>query len=122
MKTAKVDQEKQTVEIDGKTYKIGEEVKSKASEERFWELMEGYETKTDFKRYPGRIFFFNKDNEILMEYKMKSGEMLVHSKLIWSVLKVDFSYKHEDVKVLVKNQVEKHFNLRDVTPRKARWI
>lgn len=116
MKTAKINETNNTVEIDGITFKIGEEVDQKTPEERFWELLGDFTTHTDWKEYPGVVFIKNGEGDIIMEFKQKIRKLNISYQDILYFLEREFSFKEQEVKDLIKSEVEEHFDLKGVTP------
>lgn len=120
MKQATVNEEEKTVTIDGKTFKIGEEIKKTISaEERFLELVKGSVRVFDFEKYPDTICFWKKDGVIIIEER-KSGVTWISYDKIWRVFYNEYHYNYQQVKSLCKDILERHFNLRECTPMKNR--
>lgn len=76
----------------------------------------------DKKKYLNSVFYF-KDDSLLFELE-KSDEVLYlwysYSK-IWNPISTKFSLNYEQTQQLIKETVEEHFNLRDVTPNARRY-
>ena len=67
MKTVMINEQDNTVTIDGRVFKIGEEVTPKPTpEERLLQLLEGAIRKHDFELYPYTAAFWIKDDEVIM--------------------------------------------------------
>ncbi len=83
-------------------------------EERFWQLadLESVTPYVDFEKYPGRLFWRNKEGKAVMEYAQKSGDMWVSFLFIWKFLEQEYSYNYDEISELIKKEVEGHFNLK----------
>lgn len=91
-----------------------EAAKKPSPEERFWELMNGCEIRTDFKQYPDSVFFFKGDR---CWFELEKDTLWCAYNPVWSVFEIEYGMKYEDIQRLVKNQVEQHFKMTGVTPR-----
>jgi hypothetical protein len=91
-----------------------EEPMKPTPEERFAELISGWEWKIDFIKYPDSLFIF-KDGYYLFQYDYKNGYLWVNYNKVWSFFYSEFGMKYEKVQLLVKDQVEQHFKLRVTT-------
>ena len=85
------------------------------AEQRFLQLCEGLTIKIDKEKYPNSIFFF-KGNDFFFEYNSKSGSLWCSRNRVWSFLEKEYSLNYNEIESLIKDMLEKHFNLRGVTP------
>ena len=86
----------------------------KTKEQRFFELFNGLQLKFDFEKYRDRLFFFRGD-EVWLEYDLKDKYLWVsHEK--WEVFEDEYSMDYDEIQTFIKNMVERHFNLKGVTP------
>lgn len=95
--------------------KIIEDPEQITPEERFAQLIEGWDYKVDLLKYPDCIFFF-KGGKCLFDCNFKSDILWVNYDQVWSVFDSEFLYIQRQVQSLIKNRVEKHFNLKETTP------
>lgn len=73
MKKATINEQDHTVTIDGRVFKIGEEVTPKPTpEERLLQLLEGVVRKHDFDKFPNTASFWLKEGKVVAQ-EMKSG-------------------------------------------------
>lgn len=83
-------------------------------EERFAELIQGLEVRTNLAEYPDSVFFFKK-KERWMEYNEKNQTFYLNCDKIWSVFENEFRFNYNDIKEFTSRMVEKHFKYRGVT-------
>ena len=122
MKTATINEQDHTVTIDGRVFRIGEEVTPKPTpEERLLQLLEGAIRKHDFELYPYTAAFWIKDDEVIMEER-KNGELWVSSENIWSVFETEYGMSHNEIRALIANSVAEHFNCKGVTPQEEPFV
>lgn len=100
--------------------KIIETPERVSKEERFKQLVEGWEYKVDLHKFPTSIFYF-KGNKFLMEYDFKSQFCRMNSPAVWEILQSEYLMEDHLTQAFIKKQLEKHFNLKGVTPTKC-WI
>ena len=91
-----------------------ERIADKTAAQRFWELVYGTELKFDFEKYPNRLFGFRGD-QYIWEYDFKNNHLWLRYTTTWSVLQKEFGLNYDDIRSLVKNQVEEHFKCKGVT-------
>src|SRR5690606_31189910 len=91
-----------------------EELKSGNPARRFWELISGTELKVDFETYPNRLFGF-RGNKYVWEFDFKNYHLWLRYEELWVVLAQEFGLAYNDVHSLVKNEVESHFNCKEIT-------
>lgn len=121
MKTATINEQDHTVTIDGRVFKIGEEVTPKPTpEERLLQLLEGVVRKHDFDKFPNTASFWLKEGKVVAQ-EMKSGNFSVDSEKIWKVFEREYGLEYAEIKLLIANTVEKHFNCKGVTPKRL-WL
>lgn len=78
-------------------------------------IFEGLHIKLDLKTYPNRIFFF-KEDMFWMDYNWKTKDLWCRGEGFWEVLEREYHWGYDEVERFIKNQVEQHFKLKDVTP------
>lgn len=76
----------------------------------------GLVVKTDHEKYMNSVFFFE-NKKVLFEYDKKTKCFWCHKRLIWSILEFEYSLNFQEAKSLIKDMVEKHFRLIEVTPQ-----
>lgn len=87
------------------------------SAKRFWELMSGTEVKVDFETYPNRIFGFRGNKYVWeFDFKLKNYYLRLRYEELWAVLVEEFGLVYHEIQSLVKNEVESHFNCKEITP------
>jgi hypothetical protein len=95
--------------------KILEDSVKVSKEERFEQLISGWEYKVDLRKYPNTIFFF-KGGKCLGEYDFKCGFVWIAFENIWSVFYNEYAMNWDEIQLFITNQVEEHLNLKGVTP------
>ena len=75
-------------------------------------IFEGTHIRLDLKRYP-RIVFFFKEDVFWMCYDWEVGYLWCRRKGFWEVLDRE---NNREVQAIIKDQVEKHFKLKNITP------
>jgi len=65
-----------------------------------------------YKDYPDTVFYVNSDNEIFMEYNKKNENFYISYSKIWSKLELYFPLKYNDIRLIMKDWLEEHYNLR----------
>lgn len=83
-------------------------------EQRFAELIQGLEIKTDLENYPDSIFYF-RGNEYWAEYDSKNNYFWLSYSKMWSVFEKKYGLNYEQVKELIGKKVEEHFKRKGVT-------
>lgn len=73
--------------------------------------------KIDREKYPNSVFYFKGDSCLLELEKSGSTTYLScnYSK-IWNPISEQFSLGYSEIQQLIKETVEEHFKMRDVTP------
>ena len=80
--------------------------------EMFWALiLQTDSIRLDKEKYPNSTFGFHGD-KLLWEYNSKNAYLLLSYARIWSFLERNYN----DVKSLIKSEVEEHFKCKGVTP------
>ena len=69
-------------------------------------------TPKEVKKYPDSVFYVNSDNEIFMEYDKENENVWVGYDQIWLKLESLFYLNHSDIKLIMKDWLEDHYNLR----------
>src|SRR5690606_25313552 len=87
----------------------------KTAAQRFRELVSATEVKFDFDKYPNTIFGFRGDNYV-WEFDFKNYYLWLRYEELWAVLAEEFGLAYDGVQSLVKNEVESHFNCKEITP------
>jgi hypothetical protein len=108
-------------------------------EKLFLELIEGFEWKHDFKKYPNSLFVFKGDvflfeienskglnqQKIIANYRfgleqdLKNHSFWFNSEQIWSVFESKFGMHYNEIQSFMNGMVEKHFKMKgDTTLRK----
>jgi hypothetical protein len=83
-------------------------------EERFLAFINGLQLEFDFEKYRDRLFFFRGD-DVWLEYHLKDKYMWV-SREKWEVFEDEYSMDYDEIQTFIKNMMERHFNLKGVTP------
>lgn len=83
--------------------------------ERFWQLCEGLSLKIDKEKYTDYVLFFKEDVS-QFEYNTKNGYLWCRYSSIWSVFEKEYNMRYDDIRSLIKIQVEEHFRCKGVTP------
>ena len=78
-------------------------------------IFEGLHIKLDLKRYPNKVFFF-KGDKYWMEYDWKSKDLWCRYEEFWEVLEEENRWGRNEIQAFIKEQVEQHFNLKEITP------
>ncbi|QIY92203.1 DUF342 domain-containing protein [Chryseobacterium gallinarum] len=76
--------------------------------------------KIDREKYPNSVFYF-KGGACLLELEKSDGTTYLwcnYSKF-WNPISEKFSLGYAEIKILIKETVEEHFKMRDVTPALA---
>lgn len=109
---------KNKISINGKEFTIDElneliENSQKITkEQRFLELFQGLEIKSDIEKYPDSVFFFRGDEFIL---EIKNSHLWVSYTKVWRVFKDEFHMNYSETKEFIKDMVEKHFKWKGLT-------
>ena len=82
-------------------------------EARFLELIDGMTVKIDKDKYPNSIFFFKGDK---CYFELGNSRLWVRYVEMWEVFEVEFGMKYDEIQSFIKDQMEKHFRMRGVTP------
>ena len=83
-------------------------------EKPFLDLMEGMERKV----HPGdphRILWY-KNNQWYFEQDEETGTLWCQINRVWSVFKTNYSPEYTDIQSIIRNLMERHYNLRGFTP------
>src|SRR5690606_7111985 len=88
----------------------------KTAGQRFWELVSATEVKFDFDKWPHKIFGF-RGNKYVWEFDFKNYYLWLCYEELWAVLAEEFGLAYDGVQSLVKNEVESHFNCKEITPQ-----
>lgn len=112
-----------TININGKEFTIEElnaliegskgENLDRGKEEKFLELFQGLEMKSDIEKYPNSVFFFRGDKCILEKEK---HYLWVSYNRIWKIFEDEFGMDYGEIQTFIKSMVEKHFKMTEVTP------
>lgn len=81
-------------------------------EARFAEIIEGLITKYGY--YSGSISYV-KGNDTYFEHN-KYKFLWCDYRLVWSVFEKEYNMNYHQIQAFIKVQVEKHLNIKDVTP------
>jgi hypothetical protein len=84
-------------------------------EKLFFELTKDIVILIDEKEYPNRIFYF-RDNNCIFEYDKNNGYFWCSYYNYWLIFEDKFGFNYEQIKALTKDEVEKHFKLKGITP------
>ena len=83
-------------------------------EKPFLELMEGMERKIHPDN-PHKTLWY-KNNKWYFEQDEKNGYLWCQYDRVWSFFKTNYSPKYSDVQSIISNLMERHYNLRGLTP------
>jgi hypothetical protein len=61
------------------------------------------------------VLIYKKGNVVLYEYNEKKGWFDMDHDKIWSVFKSKYHLNFDEIKLITKNMVKKHLNLKDIT-------
>lgn len=102
-----------------KDCKIGFESKIQQITAFFEPFFENLETATS-GRYPNSVFY-KKNGKVIFEHCQNEefNFFYVDYGTIWSVFEDKFGLKYQEISDFIKGMVEKHLNLRGVTPEKV---
>lgn len=92
-------------------------LEAQTPESRFAELVEGYEVKTDWEKWPNWLFFF-KEEKLLGEFYLKTQIFYSTWDNLWSVFENEFEMKYPEIIQFMRKQIENHFKL---SMYKASW-
>jgi hypothetical protein len=84
-------------------------------ENLFFELTKDIIIKYDEIKYPNSIFYF-KDDICIFKYDKNNGYFYCDYYRYWSKFYEKFGFNYNQISDLTKDMVEKHFNLKGVTP------
>ena len=84
-------------------------------EKPFLELMEGMERKVH-PDYPHRTLWY-KNNEWYFEQNEKNGYLQCQIDRVWSVFEREYGGNYTEIQTIIKSLMERHYNLRDLTPQ-----
>jgi hypothetical protein len=84
-------------------------------EELFLQFFDGCTVRFDRENYPDYIFYFDKDENYLADYFVKSNRFYINYHKVWEVFETEFSLNSSSTKSLLNRLVEEHFKLKDVT-------
>ena len=90
-----------------------------SKEERFLQLIDGLTVKIDQKKYPNSVFLF-KGNHFYFEIE-KTYIWCSYYK-VWSVFEKEYEMEYADVQVFIKDQLEEHFKIKDLTSKDCGYI
>jgi len=85
-------------------------------EERFLDLIDGMTVKIDKDKYPDSIFFFKGDKCYL---ELEKSRLWVTYDEVWQVFEVEYGMAYGEIQAFIRDQVEQHFKMREVTPSLA---
>lgn len=88
---------------------------------RLLDIVFDMKLKTDEKQFPDSILFF-KDGEVLMEQNLKSQYLRVDYFRIWSIFEKEFGFNNQEISLLIKGIMEKHFKMRVLASRFTRRV
>jgi hypothetical protein len=71
--------------------------------------------------FPKTVFYVDSDNEIMMEYNEKIGEVYIHYYHIWSKIESLFSLNYSETQSIMKHWLERDYNLRNLK-RSEGWL
>ena len=77
-------------------------------------IFESTHIKLDLKHYPRTVFFF-KEDKFWMGYNWKNKILWCRLEYFWEVLERENNWNYEEVQAFIKDQVEKHFKIKDVS-------
>ena len=83
-------------------------------EKPFLELMEGMERKIHPDN-PHKTLWYKEDGWYF-EQDEEIGYLLCQYNRVWSVFKKEYGGNYADIKSIIKTQMEKHYNLKGLTP------
>jgi hypothetical protein len=84
-------------------------------EKLFLQFFDGCTVRFDRENYPDYIFYFDKDENYLADYFVKSNRFYINYHKVWEVFETEFSLNFSSTKSLLNRLVEEHFKLKDVT-------
>jgi hypothetical protein len=94
-------------------YKLGlHQDEEKNYEIWFKEMLTDLEINRSIKKL--EVLIYKKDGEVLYNYNEKSGWFDIDYEKIWSVFNKKFHLKYDEIKILTKDIVEEHLNLKDI--------
>ena len=78
--------------------------------------------KFESDRYPNNIFYM-KDGIVIFDYNWGNGRCYISYDEVWSFLESVFQLENEEIKVITKEWVEKHYKLKVTTTdfKRSRW-
>ena len=65
-------------------------------------------------KHPNSVFYADSDNEVMMEYNEKIGEVYIHYNNIWSKIESLFSLNYSETQSIIKVWLERDYNLRNL--------
>ena len=83
-------------------------------EQRLLQLFEGCVIHFD-EQYPESVFFM-KDGEIYFELDAKNNYIWCRYNYVWQLFETEFDLNSNQIRDLIKGQVEQRFKMRGVTP------
>jgi hypothetical protein len=84
-------------------------------EKPFLELMEGMERKINPDN-PNYILWYKEDGWYF-EQDEETGTLWCQINRVWSFFKTNYSPEYTDIQSIIKNLMERHYKLRELTPR-----
>ena len=78
------------------------------------DIFEGTHIKLDLKRYPRTVFFF-KEDKFWMGHNWKNKILWCRWDGFWDILQKENNGDILETQSLIKDQVEKHFKIKDVS-------
>ena len=84
-------------------------------EKPFLDLMEGMERKVHPDN-PNYILWYKEDGWYF-EQDEKNGRLWCQSDRVWLFFKTNYSPEYTDIQSIIKNLMERHYKLRELTPR-----
>ncbi|MEJ5105546.1 hypothetical protein [Chryseobacterium sp. MYb328] len=84
--------------------------------------------KIDLEKYPNSVFYFKEDKCLLeLENSGSTTYLWCNYFKIWNPISEKFSLEYSEIQQLIKETVEEHFKMRDVTPHRLsglyrRWV
>lgn len=113
---------KNKININGKDFTLEElneliESSQKTTkEQRFLELFQGLQIRSDIEKYPNFVFYYRGDRCIL---GIENSILWVSYSKVWSIFEREFDMEYTDIQKFIQDMVEKHFKWKGLTPIKT---
>ena len=103
---------KNKININGKDFTLEElneliESSQKTTkEERFLELFQGLQMRSDIEEYPNSVFYFRGD---ILIAEIRNSSLWISYLEVWCIFEEEFNMKYSEIQGFIKSMVEKHF-------------